>query len=178
MKQPVYRADPELALMADQVAFLFHVMIGVDAVGDFQACTNLGIDAPSYHWAEAGRNHAERSFPFTGPRRLSEVTLRWGMLIRSKLYDWMSAVEIGYGFRRDVYILQLTRQKVPMRLMRLSQAFPVSWRGADLDSNDSRYAVESLTLAYEDMALVTNKALLLPLAYGSGRDPEDEEEGA
>lgn len=176
MKEPVYRADPELALMADQVAFLFHVMVGVDTIGDFQAATGFGIDSPAYRWAEAGRNHAERSLAFNGPKRLNEVTLRWGMLIRSKLYDWMASVELGYGFRRDVYILQLTRQKVPMRLMRLSSAWPTSWRGSDLDSNDSRYATESLTLAYEDMNLVTNKLLLIPLAFGKGRSTSDDEE--
>lgn len=179
MKQPTYRADPELALMADQVAFLFHVMVGVDTIGDFQAVQGFGIDATPFRWAEAGRNHAERALPFNGPKRLNDVTLRWGMLIRSKLYDWMNAVEIGYGFRRDVYILQLTRQKVPMRLMRLSSAWPIAWRGSDLDSNDSRYAVESLTLAYEDMNLITNKLLLLPLSFGKSKDTDDDdEEGA
>ncbi len=155
-----YSPDPELALISDQIAFFFHVMIGSDPVGDFQAVDNISASCMSYSVAEGGRNHSPHELPFGGPRRRGELTLRWGMLYRSKLYEWFQSVELGYGFRRDVYIMQLTRQKLPLRLMRLSQAWPVSWVGSNLDSNTSSYAVEQITLAYEDFSMVINKALL------------------
>ena len=169
---PVFSPDAELALMADQVAFLFHVMVGVDAIGDFQAVENISTELDVVRFAEGGRMHSPHLLAFDGPKRHGEITLRWGMLARAKLYDWMEAVELGGAFRRNVVIVQLTRQKIPLRLMLLRGAYPISWQGANLDSTDSNYAVEQLTLVYDDLSMVTNMGLLVT-PTGSNRDFDD-----
>ncbi len=168
IKPPMYRPDPELAIVANQVAFLFHVLIGADPIGDFQAVDNISYGMQPFSYAEGGRNHSPRMFPFDGPAKAGELTLRWGMLIRTQLYDWMRAVKVGQGFRRDVTILQLDRQKIPVRLMRLRNAWPVSWQGANLASTETSFAVEQITLVYEDLNLVSNKARVVPLPVKIG----------
>lgn len=161
MKEPpAYRPDPEHAIVAAQVAFLFHVLVGPDPIGDFQAVENVSYEVTPFRYPEGGRNHSARLFPFDGPGAAGEVTLRWGMLVRSALYDWMRAVRVGHGFRRTVTILQLNRQKIPLRLMRLRHAWPTSWQGANLSSVETGFAVEQLTLVYEDIQLVSNLGLV------------------
>lgn len=161
MKEPpAYQPDPEHAIVGAQVAFLFHVLVGADPVGDFQAVENVSYEVAPFRYPEGGRNHSARLFPFEGPAGAGEVTLRWGMLIRSALYDWMRAVRVGRSFRRTVTILQLNRQKIPIRLMRLRNAWPTSWQGANLSSVETGFAVEQLTLVYEDIQLVSNLALV------------------
>lgn len=172
MKEPpAYQPDPEHAIAGSQVAFLFHVLVGADPIGDFQAVENVSYAMQPYAWSEGGRNHSPRLFPFEAPARGGEVTLRWGMLLRSALYDWMRAVRVGRGFRRDVTILQLNRQKIPLRLMRLRQAWPTAWHGADLSSTETSFAVEHVTLVYEDMQLVSNLSLLAVPSRVSSEEP-------
>lgn len=175
---PMYTPDPELAIVADQVAFLFHVLVGVDPIGDFQAVENLSYSVTPFTWQEGGRNHSPHMLPFDGPGKAGELTLRWGMLIRTTLYDWMRAVQVGRGFRRDVLILQLDRRKIPVRLMRLRNAWPTNWQGANLSSTETSFAVESLTLVYEDMNLISNKLRVIPLPIQIGGEDLSEQEAS
>jgi phage tail-like protein len=72
---------------------------------------------------------------------------------RSTLWDWMQEVdmEAGEDYRRDVFILQLNRGKIPLRMFMLRGAFPVRWTNANLDAGSSAAAVEELELTYQDL---------------------------
>lgn len=157
---PSYRPDPLLALMAEQVSFFFHVTFGIDAIGDFQSVHAVNMQNPSISVPEGGRNWSPHVL-FAPPRQRNEIVLRWGMVVRTKLYDWTNAVQLGYGYRRDVYILHLTRSKEVLRVMRLTGCWPTSWTAPELDANQSGFAVEEMTLSYQSMMLVANTALLV-----------------
>ncbi|MCB9765019.1 MAG: phage tail protein [Alphaproteobacteria bacterium] len=148
---PTFSPDSELATHPINVGFHFYVMVGLETLGDFHAVEGISIEQNVFKYSEGGRNHSTINKRWDGPARRGEVTLRWGMLSRPALYQWMMAVERGYFFRKDVYILQLDRQKSPLRLIRLSSAFPVRWNMGAIDANSNSWAVEELVLTYDDV---------------------------
>lgn len=134
------------------IAFLFRVVSGAGAFGDFQGVEGLGRNIDAYEYAEGGKNDGQHVL--AGPVKLGRVTLKWGMMERSALYDWCASVELGKSFRQDLLIMQLTRSGVPLRIYVLTGAWPVSWRGADLDANQSQIPVEQVELAFSSLELV------------------------
>ena len=45
---------------------------------------------------------------------------------------------------------------MPQRIIRLTNAWPIEWRAPDLNTADSNYPVEQLTLAYEGIRVFVN----------------------
>lgn len=142
-----YPADADAAVRDAAIAFLFHVQVGGEAIGDFQLIDGLDRKMEPFQFAEGGRNDSPvvRVAPFThGP-----VTLRWGLMNRDALWAWCEEVEVGRSFRRDVQIIQLTRYAKVIRTYTLEDAFPVGWKGARLDASASESPVEELQLQYK-----------------------------
>lgn len=156
-----FSADDELATRPVNIGFHFTLLIGLETVGDFQAIEGISFSAPIKKYNEGGRNHSPHLLRWDAPGERGEVTLRWGMMTRAALYQWASAVERGYIFRKPVYILQLDRDKVPMRLICLFSAFPVRWSMGSLDANSNNWSVEEVVLAYEDIGMLAlNESLV------------------
>ena len=134
------------------VAFLFRVVSAAGAFGDFLAVEGLGLSVEPYEYQEGGKNDGQHVLP--GPVKLGRITLKWGMMDRSGLYDWCASVQIGQSFRQDLLIMQLTRAGVPLRIYAITGAWPTEWRGADLDANQSQVPVEEIQLAFQALELV------------------------
>ena len=146
-----FKPDGDAAVKLMDIAFLFHVTIGDEVVGDFQAVENLTRKYETFTYREGGRNHAPHVLP--GPASYGELVLKWGLMDREALWEWMEAVEIGEGFRRDVQIFQLNRKLKQRRAYTLQGAWPVEWKGANLDCNDAKIPIEELRLSYDYLTL-------------------------
>jgi phage tail-like protein len=137
--------------LSASVNYTFHVMVGIDAIGSFTAVENLTQTAEVLRLREGGRNNAEHAL--FGSRKRGTVTLKWGMGYRAAMYNWMESVDVGRHFRREVWIFHLTRSYIPMRIYRLTGAFPESWKGGNLAAGESLVESEELTLNFDDLTL-------------------------
>lgn len=151
-----------------EIAYNFVVMIGLDILGYFRNVDNVEMKNDVYDWKEGGRNSSPHRLPFDNPTTPGEVTLRWGTPKWSTLFDWANDVEVGKAFRKEVLIIQLRRDGWPSRIMRLSGAWPTSWKGPSLDTMSSDWAVEEVTLSYDvfnmivlDLGLDVSSALTM-----------------
>ena len=156
--------------------FNFVVSVGTRALGDFRSVEGIRYDMPTQKVYEGGRNHSPHILPYSKEAPAGswgKVTLKWGTPVWSMLYDWMSAVQVGHFFRRDVFILQLNRAGWPTRIMRLHKAFPVAWSAANLDTSTSQPGLESLELMFESFKMVLTRTGSMPslddLAATAGR---------
>ena len=60
----------------------------------------------------------------------------------------------GGGFRQDVQVEHYDRAFAVVRTYTFTRAWPVGWRGATLDADQSRVALEELHLAYDRVTMV------------------------
>jgi phage tail-like protein len=160
----MFKPDEELLHVAGVTSYRFHATIGLDPLGNFQEIDGLGYEVPAFEYKELGRNHGPWKLPFgEGPASPGELTLKWGMIVRSKLYDWIHDVKLGKDFLKDVWIFQLSHKAIPLRIYHLSGCWPIKWEsGAFSASGPAELATESVTLAYDnvDMANVSALAML------------------
>ena len=134
------------------IAFLFRVLGAKGLLGDFQSVDGFSREIEAFELQEGGRNNNVHVLP--GPAKQGRLSLQWGLMDRSALYDWARSVEVGVSFRQDLTIMQLTRRGVPLRIYTVSGAWPVEWRGARLDATQSTVPIEELKLAYDDVTLM------------------------
>lgn len=133
------------------ISFLFRVLGASGLLGDFQSVQGFSRSVEAFEFAEGGRNQGVHVLP--GPAKQGRLSLQWGLMDRSALYDWARAVEIGTSFRQDLTIMQLTRRGTPLRIYAVTGAWPVEWRGAALDASQSQVPIEELKLAYDDIEM-------------------------
>ena len=120
-------------------------------VGYFTAVEGLSRRFQTLPYAEGGR-----AIPLMlmVPAPFGELTLRWGQMSSSALWDWAAAVQVGNGFRRNVQIVHYIRDGAsPVRTFTVTGAWPIEWRGATLDAGSSQVAVEQLSLQYDQLTL-------------------------
>lgn len=131
------------------IVFNFSVLIDGDTFGDFMAVEALQKTIEAHEYRELGKNDAPHELIGQGAN--GRVVLKWGLMNRGALWEWMESVKIGGEFRKDVIIMQLTRGKVPVRAFNLVGAFPVRWNSANLDAGTSDTAVEEVELSYQSL---------------------------
>ena len=146
-----FRADGDAASKPVDIAFLFQVLIEDEVVGDFLAVEELSRRVEPFLYPEGGNNHAPHVLVSPGEYR--EIVLRWGMMERDSLFEWMQRVEVGASFRMDIQILQLSRQRDVVRSYSVEGAWPVEWKGASLNSMESRVPVEEIRLVYSTLQM-------------------------
>ncbi|MFH1466865.1 MAG: phage tail protein [Pseudomonadota bacterium] len=146
-----FKPDGDTAVQVADPAFLFAVKVGGKSVGDFQAVENLSRTVEPFEYKEGGRNHAPHLLP--GQAKYGEVTLRWGIMDRAALWNWMAAVQVGKSFRQDVEVFQLTSAHIQRRVFTLKRAWPIEWKGANLSCEENRIPLEELKLVFEDLTM-------------------------
>lgn len=156
----MFSPDSELLHIANHVSWLFHATIGLDPLGNFSSIETLSYEVPVYEYNELGRNHSPVRLPFREPGQPGELTLRWGMIVRSKLFEWIHDVELGRDFRRHVYIFQLSRKHLPLRIYHLTGAWPTAWKASEFSTETkTALAAEEVTLTYEQIDMTNLSAV-------------------
>lgn len=137
---------------------MFTVLVSGMAMGDFNAVSGISKEVETESIAEGGRTG--------GPRTLIKgfkpgtVTLKWGNMDRTFMWDWINSVRVGpgalgigtlLGFRREVTVVQLSRNHEPYRVYHFHNAFPTSLKVGDLDVEGAKASVEELSLAYDSV---------------------------
>lgn len=131
------------------ITFNFSVLVDGIPWGDFAAVETFNKNIEVLTYKELGKNDTPHEL--VGQGSLGHAVLKWGLMNRSSLWDWMQLVKPGAKFRKDVLIMQMTRGKIPVRTYNLRGAFPVRWAGANMDAQSSTTAIEELELSYQSL---------------------------
>jgi phage tail-like protein len=95
--------------------------------------------------------NATRKLP--GLAHYANIVLRRGITGDSTLWRWFDEVRDGNVARRDVAVVLLDESRQPVVRWRLQNAFPVKWKGPDLNAKGNEVAIETLELAVERIDL-------------------------
>ena len=119
-------------------------------IAAFTDCSGLNIETEVFEYAEGGRNDLVYKFPVR--TKFSNITLRRGWSTSHELWGWYREVINGRIHPRDCSIVMCAaRGENPAAetgRINVFQAYPVKWRGSDLNAESSTMAVESLELAH------------------------------
>lgn len=157
----MFSPDIDLAALTSHISYMFHCTIGLDPLGDFSSVQGLSYEVDAFAYEELGRNHSPVLLPFDGPGKPGEVTLEWGMVVRSKLFDWIQSVKVGGDFRKNVYITQLSQQRLPLRVYQLTGAWPRSWQASDMTTDRAEWSTEQLVLVYDQIDMLNLSAIAM-----------------
>ena len=147
--------------------FNFEVRIKGFQSAAFQNATGLAFNiAPMEYW-EGG---ALVAFKEPGRATFDDLTLERGVSYDTDFYDWivevidvMAKVPYGAGqvsptYKRDMVIHQLERDKNPVLLYPLADAFPIKFAPTDFDNTTDEVSIESVTFTYRYFTREENAA--------------------
>lgn len=155
MENPVLQHNFEISLVESSVSeasALGAVVLGnvIDQPSAaFAECSGLEFRIETDEYEEGGRNDATLRFP----RRVrdGEITLRRGVYKSPELFRWIDDFRRGRGKRRDGVITLRDAEGRPHTVWRVLRAFPVRYEGPQLIADQTRVAVEALTLGHEGL---------------------------
>jgi phage tail-like protein len=119
----------------------------------FQECSAIGTEVAVLEYRNGNdRENAPRKLP--GLTKVSDVTLKRGVVGSLTLFEWIRAVRDGTLERRNVTI-QLMSEDHSGAVMtwRLLRAFPVKYVSGPFNARGNDVAMEELTLSYERLEL-------------------------
>jgi phage tail-like protein len=134
--------------------FHFAVEIGGAWAGSFDEVTGLDVKTEVVEIKEGGVNGHVHKMP--GRISHSNVTLKWGSQHNSDLWDWYKNFTTKANKEselKDVSIVQFDQTHQQVRRWDLLRAFPVKWVGPSYKAGDSQLAIETLELAFSDLAM-------------------------
>lgn len=134
----------------------FSVNLGTSR-GDcyFAQCSGLGVKVEAISYREGGAGHVTRQVP--GRVEYSHVTLKYGVTDgqAKELWNWLMTAAEGRVERENISIVMLNSDNSPGFQWDLLRAWPTEWNAAPLDALCQQVAIESLTLAFEELKRVS-----------------------
>lgn len=134
-------------------AFNFLVDLGDGSEAGFQEVSGLSHQIAVIEYREGSdRVNMLRKLP--GLHRVSDVTLKRGLIGGLELYQWLLAARNGQPDRRTVTIRLMSEDRSEtVMTWKLIRAFPVRLTHGPLMAADSLVAMEELVLASEALEL-------------------------
>jgi phage tail-like protein len=125
----------------------FILDLGEGPAGYFTEVSGLNIEVEAIDYREGGSGPAVRKL--AGRVRYGDVTLKWGMTRDRALWDWLMQSVSGNVERRHISIILVDPNGGEQTRWNLTNAWPTSWRGAELDALSNDAALETLSFAIE-----------------------------
>jgi phage tail-like protein len=133
-------------------AYNFKLSVQGVVQGHFTRVEGLGVKVDRILYRAGGENSAVRSIP--GQVEYTAVTLRFGLTDSTELLNWLFTVVNGKVERRNVSLSMLDDAgSTEVRRWDLIGSWPCGWSGAPLDALGHEVAIETLTLAYDQLKL-------------------------
>jgi phage tail-like protein len=131
-------------------SYNFKLVIQGVAEGHFTECINMGIQVEAISYREGGTSQVVHRLP--GPVQYGDVTLRYGLTTSTEIWQWFMSAVKGKVERKNVSIVMLESDGSTEALRwDLINAWPSSWRGAQLDAMGREAAIEEITLVFETL---------------------------
>ncbi len=113
----------------------------------------VSIEVVDYRAGDAAVN-SPRKLP--GLSKVSDVTLKRGVIGDLSLWNWIHAAMTGNVTRVAVGIILLDQADNPVLTWKLTNAWPCKWSGPVLCAGSSDLAIEELVLCCESIDLVAS----------------------
>ena len=88
-----------------------------------------------------------------GITKYNTITLKRGMYIPNKLYDWEKVCQHKEVNRCDMIISLLNEERETVAKWKAAQAWPVKFVCSELMSTGSEVAIESIEVAHEGLTI-------------------------
>ena len=120
----------------------------------FQECSEIGmsVDVIEYRNGNERENNVRR---LTGLARVTDVTLKRGIIGSLNLYQWLDQIRNGDAAAHRTVVIQLMNEdhSAVVQEWRLLRARIVKHASGPLNAKGTDVAMEELTLAYERLEL-------------------------
>jgi phage tail-like protein len=137
------------------VGFHFRVeVIGLGSDSDvrFSEVGGLSVEIATEEVAEGGQNAFIQKYPVRA--KYPELVLKRGLLVNSKLVDWVRAsVEDMRITPKDVDVTLLNENHEPLLTWHVRKAYPTKWAVSDLSATKNEVVVETLQLFYQSFTI-------------------------
>lgn len=141
-------------------AFNFLVQLGDGAdpsaaEAGFQEASGMGIEVTVQEY-RAGNSAVNSSMKIIGTHKVSDVTLKRGVIGTLDLYEWLDAVRTGrQGMGRQVIIILRSEDRETEAMKwKLTNAVPIKYTGPALNGKGTDVAIEELVLSAELIELM------------------------
>lgn len=133
------------------VSFYFKVQFNLSGEGDndfrFQEVTGLSAEVTTEEVKEGGLNGYSHKLPTMA--KYGNLTLKRGMLVDSKVTDWIKEAIENFDFApTNIDVTLLNEAHEPLAQWQFEGAYPVKYALSDLKAEASELMVETLELAY------------------------------
>lgn len=145
------------------MAFKFRVNIpGMDETG-FEKVSGIGGEIDIIERRNGDEPNRNRKLP--GLVKISDVTLSKGVTKDNGMFNWWESVkdlvmesEANSGMRKTITVEELGYGDTTVKMWRLINCYPTSYKGGDFDSMASEALIEEVVLAVEDIQLETGSS--------------------
>ena len=127
----------------------FNFLLEIEGVTEagFSECTGLNAEQNVIDYREGKDDLSVRKLP--GLNKFGNITLKHGITIDRKLFDWHKAVMDGDIARANVSIRLLDEKREEKLRWNLRNAWPSKWTAPDLKANANEVAVEAVEITHE-----------------------------
>jgi phage tail-like protein len=113
----------------------------------FQEVTGFKKDLAVEEYKEGGENRFSHRFP--APAKYTNLILKRGVLLKSKVVDWCFEAIDHFTFEPiDVFVTLLNEKHADLISWQFVGAYPLKWSTGDLKAQDNVILVETMELAY------------------------------
>ena len=119
------------------------------SVAGFSECTGLDSSTAVHEYMEGGVNDRVHKFP--GRFSFSNITLKRGITIDSRLRLWHDAMLRGEPARRDGLIVLHDEGRLPVVAWKFERGLPIKWVGPAFNAMSSEPSIETLEIAVEKL---------------------------
>jgi phage tail-like protein len=138
-------------------AFKFWVTINDTIVAEFKECSGLRMEREAKEIVEGGLN--ERIHYVAGRNKYSRITLKYGLMHTSALWDWYQKGLYDLTVKRLNFSIKLYSSKGEVvKTWHVLKAFPVKWEGPALNVESNQIAIETLEFVHHGLQLETGTA--------------------
>jgi phage tail-like protein len=132
--------------------------IEIDGVMEafFTECTGLTVQTEVFEYREGGLNTRTHRLPVR--TNFTNITLKRGMEMSPKLWEWYAKTVKGTFERRNISIILYSKEapSVPKRRWNISGAYPIKWATNELRTESQEFLIESIELVHNGFTMITH----------------------
>ncbi|MHB8644183.1 MAG: phage tail protein [Thermomicrobiales bacterium] len=117
----------------------------------FTEAEGLHIEVDVTEYEEGGSNGFVHRLP--GRVRISNLTLKRGLVQSNQLFKWQLEIAQGKVTRRNVSVVMYDPKGTEVLRWNLIKAYPVRWIGPAFRANEQVISIETLELAHAGLEL-------------------------
>ncbi|TVQ11336.1 MAG: phage tail protein [Bacteroidetes bacterium] len=140
--------------MANYPLPTFHFLVewGGTRIG-FTEVSGLSVENEVIEYRE-GNSKEYSKIKMPGMQKFGNITLKRGSFSSDNEYfEWLNTIKLNTVERRDILISLLNEEHEPVVVWKIKNAWPVKVQSADLKSDASEAAIETIELAHEGLVI-------------------------